>query len=158
MLRGYLGLGGVAVMLACSGEAPNARERTGSPYSTADDSATRRQRIEGTSMGVELETPARIPGIVAALDQVRRQPDKGNLTALRGNLGSVEAAMRNDLTRAGLADTGEFHALTDSLARDLGGGAGGLAEDPKPGQVARVEARVRRLIEVHQQMMGTVRP
>ena len=65
--------------------------------------------------------------------------------------------MRDDLTRAGLADTGEFKALTDSIARDLGGGAGGLTDDPKSDQVARLDARVRRLIEVHQGMMGTAR-
>jgi hypothetical protein len=156
-MRGYLALAGVTVMLACREAAPPAGERTGSPYSTGEDSAARGQRIEGTGTGVELETPVRIPGILAALDQVKRQPDKENLTALRGNVGSLEDAMRHDLTRAGLADTGEFRALTDSLARDLGGGAGGLSDDPKPDRVARVEVRVRRLIDVHQRMMGTAR-
>jgi hypothetical protein len=140
MLREYMALAGLAVMLACR-----------------EDSGARQQRIEGTGTGVEREAPARIPGALAVLDQVKRQPDKENLTALRNNLGSLQDAMRKDLTRAGLADTGEFRALTDSLARDLGGGAGGLAGDPKPDQVARVDARVRQLIEVHQRMMGTVR-
>jgi hypothetical protein len=144
-------------MLACREAAPPAGERTGAPASMGEDSGARGQRIEGTGTGLTLETPVRIPGIITALAQVKRQPDTENLTALRGNLGSLDDAMRHDLTRAGLADTGEFRALTDSLARDLGGGAGGLGDDPKPDQVARLEARVRRLIEVHQGMMGTAR-
>jgi hypothetical protein len=104
-----------------------------------------------------METPARVAGVLTILDQLKRQPDKKTMTALRGGVGSLESAMQNDLTRAGLADTGEFKSLTDSLAQDLGGGAGGLTDDPKPDQVSRLDARIRRLIEVHQRMMGTAR-
>lgn len=157
MARGSLALIGLAVALACRGGAPPAGERTASAYSTGDDSGASRQQIEGTNTGVEFEAPARIPGVLATLEQLKRRPDKTTLTALRGDVASLEDGMRSDLTRAGLADTGEFHALTDSLAGQLGGGAGGLTDDPKPEQVAKLDADVRRLIEVHRSMMKTAR-
>ena len=163
MMRGLSTLLGLALAGACRSDSPPARdhppegERTGSPYSAGSDSGAVRQQIEGTNTGVEFEAPRRIPGVLAALTQLKRQPDKRNLTALRGGLGTLEDAMRNDLARAGLADTGEFHALTDSLARDIGGGPGGLADEPDPEKVSRIEARVRRLIQVHDQMMMSVR-
>jgi hypothetical protein len=164
MMRGFMPLLGLAVAAACRGDIPRVRDqppadaRTGSPYSMGADSGAARQQIQGTNTGVEFEAPRRIPGVLAALEQVRRQPDKQNLTAFRGDLGTLEDAMRNDLARVGLADTGEFHALTDSIGReDLGGGAGGLADEPDPEKVARLEARVRRLIQVHERMMSSVR-
>jgi hypothetical protein len=163
MMRGSMPLLTLALAAACRGDTPPEREhppagaRTGSPYSTGSESGAVRQQMEGVNTGVEFEAPRRIPGVLAALAQVKRQPDKQNLTAVKGDLGTLEDAMRNDLSRVGLADTGQFHALTDSIARDLGGGAGGLAEAPEAGEIPRLEDRVRRLIEVYQQMMGSVR-
>jgi hypothetical protein len=157
MVRGYLALVGLAAALACRGGGPPEGERTASAYTTGNDSAARDQQVEGTGTGTQMETPSRVSGVLTILDQLKRQPDKKTLTALRGGVGTLESAMRDDLTRAGLADSGEFKALTDSIARDLGGGAGGLTDDPKPDQVARLDARIRRLIEVHQGMVGTAR-
>lgn len=163
MMRGFMPLLGLALAAACRGDSPPEREhppagaRTGSPYSTGSDSGAARQQTEGIGTGVEFEAPRRIPGVLAALEQVKRQPDRRNLTALRGDLGTLEDAMRNDLYRVGLADTGQFHALVDSIARDLGGGPGGLAEEPEPDEIPRLEDRVRRLIQVYDRMMRAVR-
>jgi hypothetical protein len=153
MIRAVTTVVAIVAMVACQPGKPPKGERTGSPYSTGDDTGAANQRIEGTHTGVQLEAPNRIPGVLAALQGVKGQPDKRNLTALRGNLGDLEDAMANDLVRAGLADTGQFHALRDSLAKDFGGGPGSLAQDAKPGLVERVDARVRRLIDVYQGMM-----
>jgi hypothetical protein len=164
MMRGFMPLLTLALAAACRGDTPPEREhppagaRTGSPYSTGSDSGAARQRMEGTNTGVEFEAPRRIPGVVAALAQLKRQPDRQNLTAIKGNLGTLEDAMRNDLYRVGLADTGQFSALIDSIAHeDLGGGPGGLVDTPKPEAIPRLESRVRRLIEVYQRMMASVR-
>jgi hypothetical protein len=164
MMRGFMPLLTLALAAACRGDTPPEREhppagaRTGSPYSTGSDSGAARQQMEGINTGVEFEAPRRIPGVLAALAQLKRQPDRQNLTAVRGDLGTVEDAMRNDLYRVGLADTGQFSALIDSIAReDLGGGPGSLANAPKPEVIPRLEDRVRRLIEVYQRMMSSVR-
>jgi hypothetical protein len=113
--------------------------------------------MEGTNTGIEFEAPRRIPGVFAALSQVAREPDRRNLTALRGDLGTLEDAMRNDLYRVGLADTGAFSALVDSLAHTLGGGPGGLTKPVDPKEVPKLENWVRRLVEVYNQMMSSVR-
>jgi hypothetical protein len=164
MMRGCMPLLTLALAVACRGNSPPEREnppagaRTGSPYSAGSDSGAARQQMEGVNTGVEFEAPRRIPGVVAALTQLRREPSRENLTAVKGDLGTLEDAMANDLSRVGLADTGQFSALTDSIAReDLSGGPGGLADPPKPGQIPRLEDRVRRLIEVYQRMMSSVR-
>ena len=164
MMRGFLPLLTLALAVACRGDTPPEREhppagaRTGSPYSTGSDSGAARQQMEGINTGVEFEAPRRIPGAVAALAQLKRQPDRQNLTAVKGDLGTLEDAMRNDLSRVGLADTGQFAALVDSIAReDLGAGGGGLADAPEPEAIPRLENRVRRLIEVYQRMMSSVR-
>ena len=156
MARGYVALIGLAAALACRRAEPPDGERTASAYSTGSDSEARDQRVEGTGTGTTLEAPQRIPGVLTTLDQLKRQPDKKTLTALRGNIGSLEDAMRNDLLRAGLADTGEFHALTDSLAEQLGGGAGGSPTIRSPSR-SRSWMRVRRLITLQESMMKTAR-
>ncbi|HUR96167.1 MAG TPA: hypothetical protein VMY76_16425 [Gemmatimonadales bacterium] len=163
MRRRILPMLGLVLAAACRGDTPSERDqppegaRTGSAYTTGSESGAVQQQVEGTNTGVEFEAPRRIPGVLAVLEQIKRQPDERNLTAFRGDLGTLEDAMRNDLTRVGLADSGEFHALTDSLARDLGGGAGGKVDAPESGDISRIEARVRRLIEVHDRMMSSAR-
>jgi hypothetical protein len=57
----------------------------------------------------------------------------------------------------GLADTGAFHALSDSLALQLGGGAGGLARQVPSQELPVLESRVRRVIEIYERMMSSVR-
>ena len=130
--------------------------RTGSPYSTGSDTTAVNQRIEGTNTGVEFEAPRRIPGVLAALDAVARTgkaPDQENLTALRGGISSMTAAMRSDFTRVGEADTGAFQQLADSLGRQIGGTAGGLADRMDPSEVPQLSAMVRRLIGLYQDRM-----
>lgn len=132
--------------------------RTGSPYSTGTDTTAMNQRIEGTNTGAGFEAPRRIPGVLAALDAVARPggvPSQENLTALRGSVASMTAAMRSDFTRVGEADTGAFHELADSLGRQIGGTAGGLADEMDPAELPRLSASVRRLISLYQERMQT---
>jgi hypothetical protein len=90
--------------------------------------------------------------VVTALGAANRQPNKSNVWALRGDLAALQEAMRNDFRRAGLTDTGAFHALADTISHDMGGGAGGLAKlDPK--DLPRVSSQVQRLIGMYQRSM-----
>jgi len=163
MIRSCMAFLGVVLLAACRARTPETGQqaaegaRTGSPYSTGRDSGAVGQRLEGTNTGVEFEAPRRIPGVLATLSQVVRQPDRRNLTALRGDVGTVEDAMRDDFRRAGLADTGAFSALADSLADALGGGAGGLAKPADPKEIPRIEGWVRGLVDSYNRMMGSVR-
>ncbi len=130
--------------------------RTASPYSTGSDTAARNSRLEGTNTGAALQAPPRIPAVLVTLDAVAqpgKAPSEGNLTALRTGVSSLESAMRADFTRAGEADTGAFHELSDSIARQLGGGAGGVAEKLDHSELRRVSSQVRRLIDLYQERM-----
>jgi hypothetical protein len=134
--------------------------RTASPYSTGTDSGSVGQRVEGTNTGVSLEAPAKIPGVLTALHQIAgpgKAPDKAAVTALRGNLGGLEAAMRADFGRAGLANTGAFHALSDSISEQLGGGAGGLANSLDARGAQLLSGRVQRLVQTYNAWMRTAR-
>jgi hypothetical protein len=139
---------------------PSAGSRTASPYSSGTDSGSSNQRIEGTSTGKSFEAPAQIPGVVTALQQVTgagKAPDQSAVTALRGNLGRLQDAMRNDFTRVGLADTGAFRALRDSIAGQLGGGGGGLAKAMDAKGARLLSSRVQRLIQTYNDWMQTAR-
>jgi hypothetical protein len=132
--------------------------RTGSPYSTGSDTTAMTQRIEGTNTGAEFEAPRRIPAVLAALDAVAepgQSPSQENLTALRGSVASMTAAMRSDFTRVGEPDTGAFHELADSLGRQIGGTAGGLADEMDSSELPRLSAGVRLLISLYQERMKT---
>jgi hypothetical protein len=134
--------------------------RTASPYSTGSDTAARNSRLEGTNTGAALQAPPRIPAMLVTLDAVAqpgKAPDEGNLTALRTGVSSLEAAMRADFTRAGEADTGASHELSDSIARRLGGGAGGVAEKLDRSELQQVSAQVRHLIDLYQERMKDAR-
>jgi hypothetical protein len=163
MIRPYTACLALVLLGACrartpeSGQQASEGERTGSPYSTGRDSGAVRQRMEGTNTGVEFEAPRRIPGVLATLTQVVRQPDQRNLTALRGDLSSMEDAMRDDFRRVGLSDTGAFSALADSLAFALGGGSGGLAKPADAAAMPKIERWVRGLVDTYNRMMGSVR-
>jgi len=129
---------------------------TGSSDSSAADSGAGATGIAGTNSGAALEAPPRIPGVLAALSQMKAagKIDQANLTALRGNLEAMESGMRDDLRRAGQADTGAFHSLADSISRKLGGGAGGLAKSLKPKDVTELSAQVQRLIDRYDEAVG----
>ncbi|MGH3994275.1 MAG: hypothetical protein ACRDSN_17670 [Pseudonocardiaceae bacterium] len=113
-------------------------------------------RLEGTHTGVEYEAPRLIPGMRAQLDRLVEsggQTDDHNFTAYRGTAAALVDAMQSDLTRVGLADTGAFKALSDSIARDLGGGAGSTAEAPDRSRLGQHLRRMRSLIGVYEQWM-----
>jgi hypothetical protein len=140
------------------GEQRPREAQTASPYSTGTDSGAKRQRVEGTNLGVGFEGTQRIPGVIVTLNELEasgRAPSKENLTALRGQLGTLEDGMRDDFRRVGLADTGAFHALTDSIAHQMGGGPGGTAKHLSDREFAELSGRVRRLISVYQSWVGT---
>ncbi|HKT58646.1 MAG TPA: hypothetical protein VJQ46_01270 [Gemmatimonadales bacterium] len=161
MRRVIVLLGAAAWLAGCRGHQASEQataERTSSPYSSGTDSGSVGQRTEGTNTGVEREAPRRIPGVVAALAQIRASGriDQTNLTALRGDLSALESGMRDDLTRAGLSDTGTFHALADSVQRKLGGGAGGLSKSLNSKDVSELSAQVQRLIDLYNKEMSRV--
>lgn len=130
--------------------------RTGSPASTGTDTTAMNQRIEGTNRGASLQAPPRIQAVLTtlgALSDTAGGVTQGNLTALRNQVSHLEAAMRSDFQRVGEADTGSFHSLADSLSLQLGGGAGGTADELDPSEVRQVSSRVKSLIGVYQERM-----
>jgi hypothetical protein len=60
--------------------------------------------------------------------------------------------MAADLHRVGLADSGSFRALGDSVMEDLGGGAGTESRLDRS-KLPQHIARMRRLISIYQQAM-----
>jgi hypothetical protein len=103
----------------------------------------------------ELEAPRLIPAIQNQLNLMASgvQPtDPENLTAYRNLAGDVVTSMTADLHRAGLADSGDFGALRDSVMDDLGGGAESESKLDRP-QLREHIARMRRLISMYQQGM-----
>jgi hypothetical protein len=140
---------------------PPTGQRTASPYSTGTDSGSVAQRIEGTGTGKSFEAPAKIPGAMTALQRVTapgKASDKNQVTAFRGEIGALEDAMRNDFLRVGLADTGAFHALSDSIADQIGGGAGGLAKKLDDKGARLLSSRVQRLVQTYNDWMRTAHP
>jgi hypothetical protein len=165
-MRVLIVLTGMLTLAACRRDNASSRSQTdpagstASPYSAGSDSGARNQQLEGTSTGTQYEAPQKIPGVTATLGQLTNQghpPTQTELTPLRNQLGHLEDAMRSDFSRAGLADTGEFRALSDSLSRQLGGGPGGLADEPDRGEFAQVKSRAERLILVYNKWMATTR-
>jgi hypothetical protein len=164
-MRRVMVLLGMAVMLfGCRARKSSDQTtgyQTGSPYtgrsdSSAADSGAGATGIAGTNSGATLEAPQRIPGVLAALSQMKAagKTDRANLTALRGNLEAMVSGMRDDLRRAGQADTGAFHDLADSVAGKLGGGAGGLAKPLNSKQIGELSSQVQRLVGGYNAAMG----
>jgi hypothetical protein len=79
--------------------------------------------------------------------------DQSNATALRGDIDALESAMRDDLRRAGLADTGKFHDLADSIVRRLGGGAGNSSKSLDAKAFPELSSQVHRLVDQYNAMM-----
>jgi hypothetical protein len=104
--------------------------------------------------GSELEAPRLIPAIQNQLNLMASgvQPtDPEHLTAYRNLAGDVVNSMAADLRRTGLADSGDFRALRDSVVDDLGEAESENTLDrPKLHQHI---ARMRRLISIYQQGM-----
>ncbi len=117
------------IMAACretrseSGGAPDVAARTGGAG------------LVGNEPGVEFEAPRLIPATRAQIIEIE-DPEgatEGNLAAFRGGVGTLVNAMRADLNRVGVTDTGDFYALGDSVLRKLGDSAGDVV-----GQVERL--------------------
>ena len=89
---------------------------------------------------------------MAVLSDSIGKPSEHNLTAYRGTVGSLVDAMRNDLTRAGVPDTGAFGALEDLITRDLEGGPGSTS-GPDTDQLGEHLARMDRLIGLYRERM-----
>jgi hypothetical protein len=105
--------------------------------------------------GSEVEAPRLIPAIQNQLNLMASgvQPtDPENLTAYKNLAGDVVNSMAGDLHRAGLADSGDFRALKDSVMQDLGGGAEGETTLDHLTLNKHI-ARMRRLISMYQQAM-----
>jgi len=145
------------LLLACR-DSGLEKGRTSPPPSAGLDTAAESTRLAGTHTGVEYEAPRLIPGMRAQLERLAEsggQPDEEftrDFTAYRGTAATLVDAMQSDLTRVGLADTGAFKALSDSIARDLGGGAAGT-EGPDRSRLEQHLRRMRSLIGVYEQWM-----
>ena len=104
--------------------------------------------------GVEFEAPRLIPGIRAQMAEIEdpRGATEGNLTAFKNGVGTLIDAMKADLNRVGVGDTGAFRALSDSIGREIGGGAGTTAGLP-PETASQAAARVDHLIGIYEERM-----
>jgi hypothetical protein len=80
------------------------------------------------------------------------QASPENFTAYKNLAGDLITSMQADLYRVGLADSGQFRSLSDSVLDDLGGSGGGSA-NPDPSKMKEHVARMRRLIENYQNAM-----
>jgi hypothetical protein len=142
-----------ALSIACSRE--RAGNTSASAYTSDSDSAVRAAGIEGTNSGSELEAPRLIPAIQNQLNLMAagEQPtDPENLTAYKNLAGDVVNSMVADLSRVGLADSGAFKTLRDSVMDDLGGGAGTESTLDRSRLKEHIP-RMRRLISMYQQAM-----
>lgn len=156
-----------AALAACRDSRPNDTGRmrvanessTSSPYFADTGGQPSARPVPGTETGRELQAPQIIPAVVIGLQQLIRQANDtstGNRTAHKNQLSALVSAMRADLTRVGLADTGAFHALSDSVLDDTDGGTG-VSKRPKPEEVPAHVARVNQLITMYQRMMASVK-
>jgi hypothetical protein len=141
----------VALCLACSRE--RAGNASASAYTSDSDSAVKAAGIEGTNSGSEMEAPRLIPAIQNQLNLMAagEQPaDRENLTAYKNLAGDLVNSMVADLSRVGLADSGAFKALRDSVMDELGGGAGTESTMDRSNLGEHI-SRMRRLISIYQQ-------
>jgi hypothetical protein len=149
-MRQALFLMTAALCAACSRE--NAGNASASAYTSDSDSSARASGFEGTNSGSELEAPRLIPAMQNQLNLMSSggQPtDPENLNAYKNLAGDVVNSMGADLYRVGLADSGNFQALRDSVLDDLGGGAGTDSDLDGP-KLKQHIPRMRRLISIYQ--------
>lgn len=136
---------------ACSRE--KAGNASASAYTSDSDSSVRAAGIEGTNSGSELEAPRLIPAIQNQLNLMASgglPKDPENLTAYKNLAGDVVNSMAADLSRVGLADSGDFKTLRDSVMDELGGGAGSQSTLDRSKLNEHI-TRMRRLISMYQQ-------
>jgi hypothetical protein len=144
-------------LYACGRESPETGARgtaSSSPYTADSENRAREDGLEGTNSGAELEAPRLIPAVKNQLELMASgsEVSRENLTAYKNLAGDLVTSMQADLHRVGLADSGHFKALSDSVVEDIGGGTG-TAAGPEPSQVNAHVSRMGRLIEVYQEAM-----
>jgi hypothetical protein len=116
------------------------------------------QPVGAAHGAVEFEAPPLIPAMRAQLDQLAQpeaRHDPGNITSYRGAAGRLIDAMGADLNRVGLADSGAFRLLSDSVLNDLGAGTG-VANPPDFRWLSGSTNRMRRLITLYESWMRQV--
>jgi hypothetical protein len=98
--------------------------------------------LEDSEPGVEFEAPRLIPAIRAHIIELEDPEGAtgGNLAAFRNGVDTLVSAMQADLIRVGATDSGDFHALSDSVRRRIASGGD-------------VIAQVERLIEIYEARM-----
>jgi hypothetical protein len=161
----YLAAAGVLVACRDTRSSDTARARAGndsgvpSPYFADSSGRAGARGVPGTQTGRDLEAPQVLPAVAIGLVQLQRQANDtstANRTAHKNQLSRLVNAMIADLTRVGLADSGAFHALADSVLEDTDGGTG-VSKRPKPDEVPAHVARVNRLITTYQRMMASAK-
>jgi hypothetical protein len=128
--------------------------RTASAYTNGTDTAAG-ANLRGTTAGVEYEAPRLIPGLRAQLERLSAPRDSvtdSDLASYKNLTGTLINAMQADLTRVGLADSGAFKALSDSVLSELGGGTGVPGRIPGD-RLSRNLGQMRRLVGMYQQWM-----
>ena len=124
------------LILAACRETRSGSERGEAPDVAAGSGGA---ELEGSGPGLEFEAPRLIPAIRAQIIELENSErvTEGSLAAFRNAVDTLVSAMRADLNRVGATDTAGFHALGDSVRRQVAGG---------PGDVI---TRVERLIEIY---------
>jgi hypothetical protein len=140
----------LTVALACR------ESRSGVPETGPPDLAFRTGSAEqeDNEAGMEYEAPRLIPAVRAQMMalQAPERVTTENLTAFRQGVAHMTEAMRADLQRVGVTDSGSFRALSDSLMREFGGGPGSPADLEKD-QLQPAVAQTERLIGMYEQRM-----
>jgi hypothetical protein len=124
----------------------------------ADTARPAAQPTAAAHGAVEFEAPPLIPAMQAQLEQVskpEKRQDPSSLTSYKGAAGRLIDAMKADLMRVGLADSGAFRLLSDSVLNDLGGGTG-VVSPPSPQKMSANTDRMRRLVTLYESWMRQV--
>ena len=145
------------LFLAACGDTPETGTRgtaSSSSYTADSENRAREDGMDGTNSGAELEAPRLIPAVKNQLDLMSSgsPTTRENMTAYKNLAGDLVNSMQADLHRVGLADSGDFQALSDSIMDDIGGGTGPAA-GPEPSAIPQHVARMRTLIDKYQQAM-----
>jgi hypothetical protein len=152
-MRAPILLMAAALSFGCSRE--NAGNASASAYTSDSDSSAKAAGLEGTNSGSELEAPRLIPAMQNQLNLMAsgtQSANPDNLTAYKNLAGDLVNSMAADMYRVGLADSGSFKALRDSVMEDLGGGAGSSSTLDKSKLNEHI-SRMRRLLSIYQRSM-----
>jgi hypothetical protein len=121
----------------------------------ADDAASSGSiELEDSQPGIEFEARRLIPGVRAQISEIKSPEGatEGNITAFRNGVSTLASAMEADLNRVGAADIGSFSMLSDSVLREIGGGASD-PPDLSPEAARQAASQVERLIGIYEEQM-----